>query len=346
MKSLVYPSVDVVILNYNGKKFLDDCIQSLKETQYPSFKMVLLDNGSSDDDVAYVKANYPEVEILLNPSNNGFCAAYNLALNHCKGKYFLCLNNDVKVKPDWLGHLVEIAESDPEIAALQPKIVSFFDEKKFEYAGSSGGMMDQYGFPFLRGRIFDTIEDDNGQYDDIRDVFWTCGAAMFIRKSALKDVGLFDETIVHHMDEIDLNWRLYLSGFKCKVVPQSVILHYGGATIQAVSFKKMYWNHRNSIYLMLKNYNLANAISKTAVHYLLDYVAVFQSLVTFEFTRAKAIFAAHFWISAHFLTILKKRKEVQSKRTVSDKDILKLMYPKSVVLQYFLFKKKTYSTLS
>ncbi len=335
----------MVILNHNGKKFLDDCIQSLKETNYPAFKMVLLDNGSGDDDVAYVKATYPEVEILLNPANNGFCAAYNLALKHCTGKYFVCLNNDVKVKPDWLNHLVEVAESDPEIAALQPKIVSFFDEHKFEYAGSSGGMMDKYGFPFLRGRIFDTIEDDTGQYNDIRDVFWTCGAAMFIRKSALQDIGLFDEIIVHHMDEIDLNWRMLLGGFKCKVVPQSVILHYGGATIQAVSFKKMYWNHRNSLYMMLKNYNLWNAITKTSVHVLLDFVAIAQSIVLLEFTRPKAIIAAHFWIMTHCLTIGSKRAEVQSKRKINDREMLKMMYPKSIVLQYFLYKRKTYSTL-
>ena len=207
-------------------------------------------------------------------------------------------------------------------------------------------MIDQYGFPFLRGRVFDTIEDDNGQYDDIREVFWTCGAAMFIRKSALEKTGLFDETIVHHMDEIDLNWRMYLAGFCCKVVPKSVILHYGGATIQAVSFKKMYWNHRNSIYLMAKNYNGLNAITKTAVHYLLDYMAVAQSIVSFEFTRAKAIVAAHYWIMTHFFLILSKRKEIKARRTVKDAEILKRMYPKSVVLQYFFFKKKTYSALS
>jgi len=340
------PKVDVVVLNYNGKKFLDDCFQSLRKTSYPAMQVYLLDNGSTEDDVAYTREHYPEVEIILNPPNNGFCAAYNKALRQCTGNYFLCLNNDVTVKPDWLTHLVETAEADPRIGALQPKIVSFFDESKFEYAGSSGGMIDIYGYPFLRGRVFDTIEDDHGQYNDVTDVFWTCGAAMFIRREILEEVGLFDEDIVHHMDEIDLNWRIQLQGYTCKVVPQSVILHYGGATIQAESFKKMYWNHRNSIYLMLKNYNCRHAFTKTLVHFLLDYVAVAQSIFSFRFTRAKAIFAAHFWIMRHPGLILQKRKEVQAKRTVNDEEMLKKMYPKSVVIQYFLLKRKTFAALT
>jgi GT2 family glycosyltransferase len=168
---------------------------------------------------------------------------------------------------------------------------------------------------------------------------------MFIRRSAISKVGQFDETIVHHMDEIDLNWRLHMSGFSSKIVPQSVILHYGGATIQPESFKKMYWNHRNSIYIMLKNYGFLNAITKTFVHYILDYVAVAQSLLTFKPTRAKAIFSAHWWITTHLSTILKNRKIVQNTRTVNDKEVLKKFYPKSVVWQYFVRKHHTYKDL-
>ena len=334
------------MLNHNGKKFLDDCFVSLRATTYPGMKVYLLDNGSTEDDVAYTKARYPEVEIILNPPNNGFCAAYNKALRHCTGKYFVCLNNDVKVKPDWLTHLVNAAEAAPHVAALQPKIVSFFDEKQFEYAGSAGGVIDKYGYPFLRGRVFETIEDDHGQYDDEVRVFWTCGAAMFIRRETLEQVGLFDEDIVHHMDEIDLNWRMQLMGYECRVVPASVILHYGGATIQPESFKKMYWNHRNSLYLMLKNFNAFHALTLGGVHFLLDYVAATQSLFTFKFTRAKAVVSAHLWILRNFGLVLRNRREVQQKRKVGDRVILQNMYPKSVVLQYFLLKKRTYSALT
>ncbi len=346
MNEQIVPEVAVIVLNHNGKKFLDDCFNSLRLTTYSNYKIYLLDNASTDNDVEYVQANFPEVVIIQNTQNNGFCAAYNLAFKQCKGKYFLCLNNDVKVKPDWLTHLVNVAEEDDMIAALQPKIVSFFDETKFEYAGSSGGMMDVYGFPFLRGRVFDTIEDDNGQYNEVIDVFWTCGAACFIRASVLNEIGNFDETIVHHMDEIDLNWRMHLLGYKVKVVPQSVILHYGGATIQQQSFKKMYWNHRNSLYLLLKNYGLQNAISKTIIHILLDYMAAGKSIVSLEFTRAFAILYAHIWIVLNIFLIVKKRKQVQKIRTKNDEYILKSMYPRSVVLQYFFGKKKTYTELT
>lgn len=339
------PTVDIVILNYNGKKFLDPCIQSLRQTLYPSFKIYLLDNASTEDDVSYVQQHYPEVEIIRVPVNRGFCAAYNIGFRHCRSKYFICLNNDVKVKPDWLGHLVEAAEKDENLAALQPKMVSYLDENKFEYAGACGGMIDKYGYPFARGRMFATMEDDNGQYDEACDIFWTCGAAMFIRKSVLEETGGFDETIVHHMDEIDLNWRMHMRGYRSGSVPKSVILHYGGATIPAASFKKMYWNHRNSIYLMLKNYSAFNVITKASIHILLDYAAAAQSILTLNFTMARAIASAHLWIAGHLRLIWQNRKICQSKRIVADEQLLKKMFPKSVVLQYFLFKRKTYSAV-
>lgn len=340
-----YPTVDIVILNYNGKKFLDDCILSVQKSTYPAFKIYLLDNASTEDDVSYVQRHYPEVEIIRVPVNRGFCAAYNLAFKQCGSKYFVCLNNDVKVKPDWLRHLVTLAESDETIATLQPKMVSYLDESKFEYAGACGGMMDKYGYPFARGRLFDHLEDDNGQYNDVSGIFWACGAAMFIRKRVLEESGYFDETLVFHMDEIDLNWRMLLQGYSSKVVPQSVILHYGGATIQPASFKKMYWNHRNSVYLMLKNYGRFNVLTKTPVHILLDYVAILHSVITLNFTMARAILNAHFWIATHLTLIWRNRKITQSKRKVADRQILKKMFPKSIVVQYFLLKRKTYTAL-
>lgn len=341
-----HPQVDVLILNHNGQKFLDECILSVKKSTYPNFKIYVIDNASTDNDVAYLQQHYADVNIIQNPLNNGFCAAYNLAFAVCKGTYFLCLNNDVSVKPDWLDHLVRAAEEDKQISALQPKMVSYFDEKQFEYAGSSGGMLDIYGYPFLRGRVFATIEPDNGQYNDESEVFWTCGAAMFIRAEVLRESGTFDEAIVHHMDEIDLNWRMHLAGYKAKVIPQSVILHIGGATIPAESFKKMYWNHRNSLYMMLKNYGLRNVITKAGTHFFLDYMAILHSIIIGRsFTRTKAILSAHFWIITNIPLILKKRREVQNLRKVSDAEIQKKMFPKSVALLYFLWNITTYTEL-
>jgi hypothetical protein len=347
-RKIVYmqPAVDIVILNHNGQKFLDECIQSVKQSSYKILHLYVVDNASTQDDVKYLQTNYPEVEIIQNPNNNGYCAAYNLAFEACPSKYMVCLNNDVTVASDWIESMVDLAESDDNIAAIQPKLLSYFDGTKFEYAGASGGKMDIYGFPFLRGRLFDSIESDKQQYDDTTQIFWASGAAMFIRKSALKVSGLLDETIVHHMDEIDLCWRLRMSGFKIYVQPKSVINHIGGATIQSKSFKKIYWNHRNSLYIMFKNYELRQVLSLTPVHIFLDYVAVAYAICSFNYKMAGGILAAHVWLITNMFLIMRKRRETQSIRVVGDEAVLPFMYKGSVVFEYFFKRNKTYSSLS
>lgn len=342
---LLYPQVDIVVLNYNGKRFFNACFGSLLQSTYPALQIYVVDNASTEDDVAHLREFYPNIHIIQNPLNNGYCAAYNLAFSTCTGKYLVCLNNDVIVKPDWIEHLVKLAESDETIAAAQPKILSYFDEKAFEYAGASGGMMDVYGYPFLRGRLFSTIEKDSGQYDDVREIFWTSGAAMFIRKNALEKSGVLDETIVHHMDEIDLCWRLRMAGYKLLVQPASVIQHIGGATIQPHSFKKVYWNHRNSLYIMLKNYEASNVFRKVPIHILLDYVAAVHALFAFNTQTVRGIFAAHLWLILNTALIWRKRKEVQKKRLRSDQHILPFLYKGSIVWEYFFCKRKTYNSL-
>lgn len=339
------PLVDIVILNYNGRRFLNECLGSVLRGSYPNQQVYLLDNASTEDDVDYVAKHFPNVKIIRNLLNNGYCAAYNLAFSVCTGKYIVFLNNDVTVAPDWVDHMVALAESDAEIAALQPKIVSYFNEHQFEYAGASGGLMDKYGYPFLRGRVFDSIEDDNGQYNDSIEVFWTSGAAMFIKRECLYESGTLDETIVHHMDEIDLCWRLRMAGYKLKVQPLSVIRHIGGATIQTHSYKKVYWNHRNSLYIMLKNYGLANMLTKVPVHIALDWVAIMQALVTFNFTTVRGVLAAHVWLVLNVFLIFRKRQEVQQKRKLSDSIILSYLYPGSIVWEYFIKGRKTCQSL-
>ena len=338
--------IDIVILNHNGRKFLDECIQSVQKSTYKNLHLYVVDNASTEDDVKYLQSQYPEVKIIQNPNNNGYCAAYNLAFKACNSKYMVCLNNDVAVASNWIESMVELAESDESIAAIQPKLLSYFDHTMFEYAGASGGKMDIYGFPFLRGRMFDSIETDQQQYDDTSEIFWASGAAMFIRKSALKVSGLLDETIVHHMDEIDLCWRLRMSGFKIYVQPNSVIYHIGGATIQSKSFKKIYWNHRNSLYIMFKNYELRQVLSLTPIHIFLDYVAVAYAICTLNYKMAGGILAAHVWLISNLFLIIRKRNETQSIRMVGDEAVLPFMYKGSVVFEYFFKKNKTYSTLS
>lgn len=329
------PLVDIIVLNYNGKRFLTDCFNSLRESTYQNFKVHLLDNSSTDDDVAWTREHFPWVNIIQNPLNNGYCAAYNLGFSKTDGKYAVCLNNDVKVFPGWLEPMVELAESDPNIGAIQPKILAMNQPDTFEYAGASGGLMDKYGFPFMRGRLFDTLEKDLGQYDDVTSIFWASGASMFVRKSVLEQSGNLDEIIVHHMDEIDLCWRMQLHGYSIKVQPRSVILHVGGATIKSRSFKKTYWNHRNSIYMMLKNYGIGNMISRTTVHCMLDWVAFFQSLLTGQFQVARGIAAAHLWILVNLGMVAAERRKVQATRKVTDDVVDRNVYQGSVVWAYF-----------
>ncbi|MCK4755289.1 MAG: glycosyltransferase family 2 protein, partial [Calditrichia bacterium] len=222
------PLVSILVLNYNGKKFLKECFDSILKSTYPNFEIALVDNNSSDDSVAYTQADYPMVKIVQTHRNAGYSRAYNIAFREVQGKYYILLNNDVVVAENWLEPLVNVAESDSKIGALQPKIRSLIDDGYFEYAGASGGFMDKYGYPFLRGRIFYTIERDEGQYDDKSFVFWTSGAAMFVRAEALEKSGDLDEDFVHHMEEIDLCWRLHLVDYRLKVIPESVIYHYAG----------------------------------------------------------------------------------------------------------------------
>jgi GT2 family glycosyltransferase len=289
--------------------------------------------------------NYPDVKIIQGKENGGYSKAYNEAISRINEKYAVLLNNDIKVFPDWIEPLVAVAEKDNRIGALQPKLVWFHDTKHFEYAGSAGGMMDKFGYPFCRGRMFFNIEDDNGQYNNECDIFWASGAALFIRTEIFKKCGGLDETFVHHMEEIDMCWRIHLLGYSIRSIPDSIVAHYGGATITDESFKKMYWNHRNSIFMLMKNYELSNLIPKLFVHVMLDYVALAQSIVTLKPTRAFAITKAHIWIVFKLRLILRKRHEVQMMRRVDDTTILKKLFPRSVVIQFFIKRRTTYSQL-
>ena len=339
------PLVSIIVLNYNGKKFLKDCFDTLLNCTYPKLELIMVDNSSTDDSVALISENYKQVKIIQTGSNSGYSKAYNISFKQAKGKYFILLNNDVKVEPDWIEPLVEAAEKDEKTGALQPKIVSMIDKGYFEYAGSSGGFMDKYGFPFLRGRVVNTIEKDYGQYDDEAEVFWTSGAAMFVRAEALNKSGALDEDFVHHMEEIDLCWRLHLAGYKLKVVPSSKIHHYAGATIKQDSFMKMYWNHRNSVFMLIKNLEWHNLIRVLFVRSIIDVLAVLFSLMIMNLVHMSAIIVAYGWLILNIRLVLKKRKETQKMRSVPDKHILPKLYPKSLVFQYFLKKKRTYQDL-
>lgn len=340
-----HPLVGVLVLNYNGRRFLQPCFDSLNKTDYPNFGIYLVDNHSTDDSVAFTRVNYPNVRIIETGANQGYSRAYNIAFREAQGSYFVLLNNDVEVEADWLAHLVQVAEQDQEIGALQPKLLSMQEPTRFEYAGASGGFLDRYGFPFLRGRVFYTMEEDRGQYDDIIEVFWTSGAAMFVRADALDETALLDEDFVHHMEEIDLCWQLHLAGYKLKVVPAAKIYHYAGATILPDSFRKVYWNFRNSVFMLMKNMERGNLLWVLPVRYLLDAICFAGALAKFDFAKAFAVLKAHVWLLCHLPLILRKRGAVQRRRLVRDHALRHLFHERSVLLDYFIRKKRTYGEL-
>ncbi len=339
------PLVSVLVLNHNGKHFLEDCFESLRAASYPNQELVLVDNASTDDSLAYVRENFPEVRILETGGNIGYSGAYNLSFKHAKGKYFVLLNNDTKVDPGWLEPLVEAAEADPSLAMLQPKIDSMIDLGYFEYAGASGGHMDRYGFPFLRGRIFFEIEKDEGQYDDPAEIFWASGAALFLRADILKYTGGLDEDFVHHMEEIDLCWRAHLQGYHLRVIPSSRILHHAGATIEPESYMKLYWNHRNSLIMLRKNLGDKKLGGIMRVRKVLDLLAMLRGSLKGEKQRIRAIRDAYRWMRTHRKKVQEKRDEVQAERIVDDERIFCKLYPRSIAWDHFIRGKKHFSQL-
>ena len=339
------PLVSVIVLNYNGRKFLATCFDSLSASEYPSVELIMADNASSDDSIAFVRANYPAVTIVETGGNIGYSGAYNFAVPRANGRYAVLLNNDVEVTPGWLQPLVETMEADPRVAACQPKLHHIVNRDRFEYAGAAGGFIDPYGFPFTRGRVFDTVETDTGQYDEAIDLFWASGAALMVRVDDFTSAGGLDEDFVHHMEEIDLCWRWLLTGHTLRAVPQSLIYHYAGGTIKPDSYQKMFWNHRNSVFMLLKNYSTARLVRRLPIRLFLDLILIVKSALSLDLKRLVAVPMAYLWLLGHFRLVIRKRAQVQRMRKVDDQQIDRLMLPASVVLGYYLRGKKTFSQL-
>ena len=339
------PLFSIIVVNYNGLSFLKGCFDSLLGTTYPSVEILMVDNGSTDGSVPFVERNYPQVKLIKSPTNLSYSGGNNLGIRHASGDYIVLLNNDTEVTPGWLEPLAEEFASDRTIAACQPKILMMTDRSSFEYSGAAGGYMDWFGYPFLRGRIFDVIEQDHGQYQNQVDLFWTSGAAMAIRKSVLDEIGLLDEDFVLHMEEIDLCWRMHLMGYRLRARPDAVIYHFGGGTLGRDQVAKLYYNIRNSIFMLLKNVSARRLFWVLPIRALLDLAFLFKSLFTLDVKRAAAVPAAYAWLLIHLRLILKKRREIQRRRTVSDMAIDPLLYPGSLVVAYFIGRKRTFTEL-
>ncbi len=340
------PEIAVIIPHYNGVEILRDCLRSLYDSTQLPLEVILVDNASTDESVKMVRAEFPAVSILSQTQNLGFAGGCNAGIRATQAPFILILNNDTIHQPGWLDLLLKKIKSQPELAAVQPKILSWQKRDLFDYSGAAGGEMDIFGFPFARGRIFENIETDHGQYDNLPErIFWASGTAFLARRELLLEAGLFNETFFAHMEEIDLQWRLQLMGYTIAVEPQAVIWHRSGFTLGAEAPLKKYLNHRNSLLMFLTNYKPLLTAYLLPIRILLDWIALIFSLLKFDLGRAGAILKAHGWVLVHPRIIGRRRRLVKGLRRVADTTIMGRLYRGSVALGFYLFR-KNYSDIN
>lgn len=334
------PSVAIVILNWNGRQYLEQFIPSVIASTYSNKQIVVIDNASTDNSVEWLRANFPMVSIFINDSNRGFAGGYNLGLKNVQADYYILLNTDVEVSANWIEPAIELLESNKEIAACQPKLLQYNNKSLFEYAGAAGGWIDRYGYPFARGRVFDICEKDLGQYDLSEPIFWASGAALVIRSSAFWQVKGFDEYFFAHQEEIDLCWRLQWAGYKIYSCPQSVVYHVGGGTLPKGNALKVFLNFRNNLVMLYKNLPKEERFWKISWRFVLDAISAVKSLFAGEGTYFIAVIKAHLaflnWIISH------KKESLFPVKKNRDWDGY---YRNSVVWKYFVAGKKKFSEI-
>lgn len=344
MKSGVH-KITVIIPHYNGEAILRRCLLSITKTQYPDFSVVVVDNASNDSSNLMVRKEFPNVRIIRSDINLGYAGGCNYGILHTESPYIVLLNNDAVVTPGWIDPLIEFIENRPDVAAVQPKTLSIKDPARFDYCGAAGGEMDIFGYPFARGRLFDVMEQDTGQYDDMKDIFWVTGAAMLVRRTALDTVGLFETAFFAHMEEIDLCWRFHLAGYRICVIPQSVVYHQTGGTLGQGRLKKMVLNHRNNLLMILRNYSLHTLTWLFPIRLLFEFATIFSSLFIGQWKRVFAVPVGICGVLRHLKTIHRGRKVVKRIRKTTDRDIMKSLYPRSVAFEFFIAGKKRYQDL-
>lgn len=339
--------VSVAILNYNTKHYLEEFLPSVSYSSKEEFETVLIDNGSTDSSVKYVSDWFPEVKLIEFSKNYGFAEAYNRALGQIHSKYVAILNSDVMVTEDWLDPLVNFLEDHPDYAAVMPKILSLEDKEYFEYAGASGGYIDSLAYPFCRGRIFDHIEKDTGQYDTPQDIFWASGAALLIRKDLFISLLGFDKDFFAHQEEIDLCWRISNAGYSIAVIPESYVYHLGGGTLDYSDVRKVYLNFRNSLFTLFKNDQALSLIWKIPARLILDGIAGIRFVLLGKFKSCLAIIEAHFSFYRNFFHLMKKRMDV--KKAVEEYAIaapqIKGKLKSSIIFYYYILGRRNFSQI-
>ncbi len=329
-------NIAVVILNWNGRSLLEQFLPSVVKYSKEA-TVYVADNASTDDSVSFVKSHFPEIKIVQNTENGGYAKGYNDALSKIDSDIYCLLNSDVEVTENWLVPIINAFKESNDIAAIQPKILDYKKKSYFEYAGAAGGFIDKFGYPYCRGRIFDTLEEDTGQYNDITSIFWASGACLFIRKQVFEEVGKLDEDFFAHQEEIDLCWRIQNYGYKILYVGTSTIYHLGGATLDTMNPKKTYLNFRNNLFLLVKNVPKGNLFLIIFIRMILDGLAGVKFLMAGKFSHFISILRAHYSFYGNFNTFIKKRKKLLQKG--------KYYSIFSVVWQYFILKRNHFNQL-
>jgi GT2 family glycosyltransferase len=330
----MYNDTAIVILNFNGKNWLSKFIPTF--IQYSEdIPIYVADNFSSDDSMEWLKVNFPSVKTIFLDQNYGFAEGYNKALQQIKSKYYIIVNSDIEVTQGWIFPCIEMLDNDSTIAACQPKILNYNHKDTFEYAGGAGGFIDKYGYPFCRGRIFDSCEKDTGQYDDECEIFWASGACFFVRADVFHQLGGFDATYFAHNEEIDLCWRMQLEGYKIMYTSKSTVYHVGGGTLHKSNPFKTFLNIRNNRQMLFKLTNEIILCKTLIIRNLFDFVFIIKTIVSFDFLNVKAILKG---LKDYYF-----RKKI-TKRIVHQKQ-LNTMYHKSIVLDYFVRNIKSFKSL-
>jgi len=329
----------IVILNWNGKTFLKKFLPQVVSNRDDA-EIIIIDNHSTDDSIEFLRNYFPGIRIIKHDKNYGYAKGYNLGLQQIDAEYFILLNSDIEVTVNWIDPIISLMDSDKSIAACQPKILDYNNKNKFEYAGASGGYIDKLGYPFCRGRIFSSLEEDQGQYNTSEEVFWATGACLFIRSSYFLEIGGLDIDFFAHQEEIDLCWRLKQKGYKIMVEPRSVVYHVGGGTLNAGSPLKTYLNFRNNLYMLFKNLPLSHLFFIIPIRLVLDGIASLTFL-----TQEKGINHLFAIIRSHFSFYFEIPKLISKRKRINQQCCLTGKMSWSILNKYFIKKVQRFSDL-
>ncbi len=329
--------VAIVILNWNGQKLLEQFLPSILNFNEENTTIYVADNASTDNSIDFVKATFPSVKIIKNPINGGYAKGYNVALQNIEADIYCLINSDVAVTKNWLSPILNKFKTAPNTAVIQPKLLDFKDPLKFEYAGAGGGFIDMLGYPYCRGRLFNNLETDIGQFNDTTDIFWASGACFFIRSKIFHQLGGFDEDYFAHQEEIDLCWRIKNNGYAINYVGTSTVYHVGGATLQESNPHKTYLNFRNSLFTIVKNVPIGALFFIILSRLILDGIAGIKFALELRPIHTLSIIKAHFSFYKNVPKFIKKRKKLQKTKNY--------YIHKSIVWQYFFLRRKKFDYL-